>query len=94
MFWHAEENLHHFRIELAARPPFDLLAGRGQGLRRTVRTVGGYGVERIGDRENACAQRNLFAFQAARIAGSVVLFLMGVDDLGSFREKWNLLRIW
>jgi hypothetical protein len=65
---HFEEYLDDLGIELATGPEFDFLAGRLNALRLAVRAIGSHGIERIGNRENSRAQRNLFAFQFAGIA--------------------------
>jgi hypothetical protein len=46
-----------------------------------VGTVGGHGVERVGDGEDARTEWDSLAALATRIAGAVEGLLMGIDDL-------------
>src|SRR5438552_887679 len=87
---HAEKDLHNIRIELTARPGADFLAGSLVGLLRAIGPIGGDGVKCISNRKDASAERNLITFQAARIAGAVIFFLMGIDDLSRFIEERNI----
>ena len=74
------EQAHDARIELAARAGLEL----GQGLVRravlAVRRDPGHGVERVRDRDDARAHRDLFALLAARVAATVPALVVGVDD--------------
>src|SRR5271155_4462205 len=54
---HFEEYFDDLRIELASRPEFDLLARRVKRLCGTIGPVSRDGVERVGDRKHARAQR-------------------------------------
>ncbi len=73
-------------IELATGPEFDFLAGGLNGLGITVIALGSHGIQRIGNRENAGAQRDLIALQTAGIPGPVVVLLVGVNDFGSLGQ--------
>ena len=52
------------RVELCSGATNDLFGGRGEGRALAVGAVGGHGVERVGDGEDACAEGNLLAAQA------------------------------
>src|SRR6266850_8525865 len=80
---HAEENFDDARIELATGPCCDFFAGGLVALPGTIGAIGSDGVERVGDGEDAGAERNFFGLEAARVAGAVKFFLMAVDDFGS-----------
>src|SRR3954447_14177211 len=54
-----------------------------------VGAVGGHGVQSIGDRKDTRSQRNFLTFQTTRVASSIELLLVGVNDFGGFRQKWN-----
>src|ERR1700675_5099429 len=68
---HVEEHLDDLGIELPAGPEFDFRARGFKGLRVTVGTVRGHGVEGVGDWEHTCAERNLIALQSSGIAKCV-----------------------
>ena len=59
----------------------------GEGGSFAIGAVGGHGVERVGDGEDARAERDLFAAEAAWIAGAIEALLVGVDDFGGFAEE-------
>ena len=86
---HFEEYLDDLGIELATRPEFDFLAGGLKRLCRAIGAVHGHGVEGVGDREDARAQRDLVALQSTGIAGPVVALLVGVNNLSRLRQKGN-----
>src|ERR1700722_210357 len=88
---HLQKNLDHFRIELSFRPLVDLDAGCVQGLRRPVDTVGGNGIQRVGDGKDARPQWNFLTLQAARITAAIEALLVRVHNLGSLSNKWDLL---
>ena len=76
-------------IELATGPEFDFLAGGVKRLCGPVPSVHGHGVEGVGNGEDARTEWNLVALQATGIAVSVVMLLMGVNDLSRLRQKGN-----
>ena len=77
-----EKDFDDFGIELRAGATADLFAGVGHGQGFAVRAVADHGVERIGDGEYARAERNLFALEATRVAGTIVELLVSEDDFG------------
>src|SRR4029077_10373560 len=83
--------LEAFGVKLAAGPDLNLLASFGESSGGTIGAVGDDGVEGIGDREDACTQRNFGAFETAGVAGTVEVFLMGIDNVASFGEKRDFL---
>src|SRR3974390_2129515 len=82
-----EENADDFWIELGTSAAANFLFGVGHGECVAVRAVADHGVECIGDREYAGAERDLLAAKTARIAGAVEKFLVGQNNLGSIAEK-------
>src|SRR4051812_17501759 len=89
-FRHGEKRFDDVGIELSSGKSRDLFEGGACGLRGAIRAVRGDGVQRVSDGEYSCAERDLLAFEIARIAGAVVLLLMRVDDVGGFSEERNL----
>src|SRR5579863_977939 len=77
---HVEKDLNHFGIKLPPGPLRDLLPCGLQRLSRPVNPVGCDGVERVGNRENARSERDLFSLQVPRIAGAVETFLVGIHN--------------
>ncbi len=65
------EDVDHLRIELGAGVVAQLMKGLGVGQCRAVGPVVDHGVVRIGDRDDARADRDLVALQAVRVAASV-----------------------
>jgi hypothetical protein len=45
-----------------------------------VRALGAQRIKHIGQRKDACNQRDVFALGAARVAGAVALFMVGGND--------------
>ena len=84
---HIAKDAHYGGIKLNALKANDLFAGRPNGLRGAVGTVGGDGIERVSYGKNSGAQWNLFSFELAGISGAIELFLVGVNDLGGLGEE-------
>lgn len=84
-----EEDLDNFGIELGFGAAANFLAGVGHGKSFAVGAVADHGVERIGDGKNACAEGNLIAFEAARIAGAVIELLVSENNFRSIAQKRN-----
>src|ERR1700693_1930706 len=80
---HLQKNLDDLGIELAAGPCLDFFAGFGESSGGTVGAIGDDGVESIGDGEDARAQRNFGAPEAARIAGTIEMLLVRVNNVAS-----------
>ena len=84
-----EKDLHHRRIELRAGAAQNLFPRHVEAARLAIRAVTGDGVQRIGNRKNARANRNP-PRATAGIATAVEVFLVRKDNLGRFAEKRNL----
>src|SRR5919198_3479387 len=52
-----------------------------------VGTVGGYGVQSVGNGEDPGTERDFLALESARVAGSVPALLVGVDDLSGVLQE-------
>src|SRR5271170_6403249 len=87
LFRQREEDLDDLGVELLEGAANYLFGSGGERGCSAVRTVGGHGVERVGDGEDAGAERNLFTAKTARVAGAIEALLVGVDDLGGFAEE-------
>src|SRR5277367_370572 len=85
-----EKDLDDLGVELCSGATSDLVPGFGEAGSFAVGPVGGHGIKCVCDGEDARAKGNLFATQAAWIASSVELLLMGVDDLGGIAEEGDL----
>ncbi len=70
---------HDHGVELAAGASDELAVGGSAGDRPTVRTGRGHDVERVSDRDDPRAVRDLLAAQALRVATAVV-HLVVLDD--------------
>src|SRR5215467_1727182 len=86
------ERGYHPGIEVRARTAADLRARRLQRHRARVRTIVGHGVERVGHREDAGAQRNALAAQTFGIAVAVPPLVVVVDDGHRAREEGDVLQ--
>ncbi len=72
------EGIHHALVELPPGAAVQLLNGLLQRNDAPVRTVGGHGVNRVADQDDARDQRNGIAGQAVRVTAAVaVLMVMG-----------------
>jgi hypothetical protein len=82
-----KKHLDDFGIKLGActAPNFLTRVRHGKGI--AVGAVAQHGIEGIGDGKDTCSQRDLFAAQAARIAGTVEKLLVSKDDLGGLTEE-------
>ncbi len=73
-----QKGLHDALIELCAAAAPDLDEGDLGRQRLAVGTVGGHGVEGVGDREDARAKRDVAAARPAWIARAIIGFMMYV----------------
>src|ERR1700734_498714 len=87
LFGQREENFDDFRVELLAGTADDFFGSGGERGSSAVGPVGGHGVKRVGDGEDAGAEGNLFTAKAPRVAGAVEALLVCVNDLGGFAEE-------
>ena len=46
-----------------------------------------HGIESIGDGDDPCPERNLFAAQLARIAAAIEELMVGENDIGDFAQE-------
>src|SRR6478609_4156723 len=69
--WHLEKHLYYFGIKLAPSPFRNFLTRSAQRLLWSINSIGGDGIQRIGDREDASPKGNFFTFQTSRIASTV-----------------------
>lgn len=76
-----EEHLDEFRVELPARFFFDDRERLIKRLRFPVWASRHHHVERVGNRDNPCRERNLFAADAFRISFAVPTLMMGEYNL-------------
>src|SRR5437867_2403810 len=60
--------------------------------RELVRAGRSDGVKRIGDRENASTQRDLFSFEAVGIPCTVPFLMVSTDVLGDRKRELDLLQ--
>src|SRR5882724_1950871 len=74
-------------VKLAAGAAFNLFARVGHGQGSAVGAVTDHGIERIRDGKDACPERNLLAFEAARVARAVKKLLVSEHNLGSIAQK-------
>ena len=77
---HLHEHLHDRRIERAARFLLQQRERRFRRHRLVIRTIGRQRVVVVDDREDARAERNLFALQPLRIALAVPAFVVAEDQ--------------
>jgi hypothetical protein len=84
-----QKNFDNFGIELRAAAPANFLTRMGKRQRPAIRLVGNHRIERVRDREYPRPQRNLFALQTARIAGSIEEFLVRENNLRGIAEEWD-----
>ena len=75
-----EKHIDDPRVVHCSAPFPDDLDCRGGAHRRSVWTVRDERVEAIHDRQNARADRNVFAAQARRVAGAVPVLVVRPDD--------------
>src|ERR1041384_4354559 len=75
------------RVELAARHPFEFFHRARRGHGRPVRPVGGHGVERIDDGEDARRERDGLTPETFRIPRSVVHLVVVANELGGDLEE-------
>ena len=78
---HAAQRVHALRVQAGAGLGVELGKGVGGGARAAVGTVGGEGVEHIGDREDAHLQRQALTGETVRVAGAVDPLVMVLDEL-------------
>jgi len=78
------ERLDAPRVELRARAAVQLLQRGGGAARTLVGPVGGHGVERVGDQEDAGGERDRVTAEPVRVAAAVEA-LVGVPDPGGDR---------
>src|SRR5258706_507638 len=90
MVRHRQESFYDVRIKLASGEALDFLFCGLQSLLRAVRPIGGNGIERISNREDASSQGNIVSTQTTWVAGAIPFFLVRIDDVGSFGQKGNL----
>src|SRR4051794_4083732 len=81
------QSIDDARAELLAAAPVDLLERLRQGARGTVRAVGGHGVERVGDRQDACGERDLLTGEAVRVAAAAEALVVAADHLLDDRRQ-------
>lgn len=81
------EDFDDFGIELRAGAATNLFTSVAHRQSFAVGAVADHGVERIGDGEDAGAERNLIALEAARVAGAIEELLVGEHDLGSIPKE-------
>ncbi len=81
------EDFDDFGIELSAGAATNFFDGVRHGQSFAVRAVADHSVQRIGDGEYAGAQRDLIAFEAPRIAGTVVELLVSENDFGGIAKE-------
>jgi len=89
LFRDGQEDIDDFGIELSTGATADFFAGMANGKRFAIRAVADHGVERIRNGKYAGAERNLLAFEAARIAGAVKKFLVRENDFSGVAQKGN-----
>src|SRR3990172_10905220 len=75
-----EEDRHQLGIELRATQPAQLVGGTIVRLRRLVRPTVDHRLVRVGDGDDARAQRDVLAAQPIWVAGAVELLVVVADD--------------
>ena len=78
---HLQERLHHARLEVCARQFADMLQRPGARPGRAVGAVRRQRIVDVHDAEDAGAERDLFAFEAARVAAAVPFLVVAVGDV-------------
>ena len=78
---------------MLAAPILEKTAGVFQRPGFLVRPLGGQRVEDIGDRDDAPENRNVVAFQVARIARAIVFLVVGQGDLRPARRMSERLSL-
>src|SRR5258708_4067201 len=73
---YTKEDIGDLRVELGSPASQDFLPRRLQSGRLTVRPVRGHRIQRIGERKQSSAQRNLLSRQAVGISQSIEAFVM------------------
>src|SRR6516165_9256979 len=82
-----QEDLDHFRIELAAGASPDFLASVRHRERPAIPLIRSQHIERVGDRQYPRPQRNLFTLQTAWIASSIEELVFRLHDFRRFAKK-------
>src|ERR1700719_3102834 len=80
----AFERVHNSGVELRIGQLGDAVHGEFQVHGGLIGAVGGHGVERIGDGDDASHQGNLIAFQAVGIAAAVDVLVMQLNSREHF----------
>src|SRR5882762_496923 len=89
LFRNGHKDVDDLRVELAAGATLDLFAGVRHWQGSAIGAVADHGVERIGDGKDPGTERNLFALQSARIAGTVEKLLMCKNDFCRVTQERN-----
>jgi hypothetical protein len=89
VFGNGKKHLHNFGIELCAGTTANLFVRVRHRKRIAIRAVAQHNIESIGDGDDACPERNLFAAQATWIARTIEELMVGEDDIGGVAQKRN-----
>ena len=81
----AQEKIYQVGVELGASAVRDDPHRRLERARVTVRPRLSYGIERIGDRDDACFDRDHVALQFSRIASAIPSFVVRENSPGQIR---------